>query len=172
MKRFSPSATRSSVPALLVLLLLGGALCRPAQAQTTQDTPLVINFARPGQATISVHAWGAVGRPGIWRIERDTDLIQFLSAAQVPGMGIDEPGVRERVLVSIYRSSDGNRRQVYSERLSDVLAEGASYPALQEGDVIEVKNKRRRTVGFQTVAQVVGTASTLTLLILRLTSGQ
>jgi hypothetical protein len=159
-----------SLVGVLVILLIG-LVASPAQAQQVPSSETFItNFARPGQATISVHAWGSVGRPGIWRIERQTDLIEFLSVIQVPGLGLDAPGIREQIHVTIYRNSSGKRRQVYRASVTDLLEQGASYPALADGDILEIKEKRRRTFGFQKVAQIVGTASSLALLVLTLTN--
>ena len=65
-----------------------------------QDLPLpeqsyVNEFARPGQPTTTLYLWGAVGTTGIWRVERDVDLIQLLSVARVPGIGASQQDVRQ-----------------------------------------------------------------------------
>ncbi len=143
----------------------------PAQAQiplVAGDNPFVYEFARPGQQTMTVYIWGDVSRPGIWLVEPEVDLIALLSAALVPGVGDEQPEYRQHVELSVYRGEQSQRRRVYHERLEDLVAEGASYPVLQEGDIMEVTVQQERRFSFQAVAQYIGTASSLLLLYLRL----
>lgn len=145
----------------------------PSHAQNVgTDLPFINTFARPGQPTIQVYILGSVGASGIWRIEPQTDLIELLSAARVAGIGQDQPDYRQRVNLRIYRAIEGDRQKIYDEQLNNVLAEGAAYPPLQAGDVIEVETERRRTIGLALLSQIVGAASSLTLLVLRLTRGR
>jgi len=136
------------------------------------EQSFVKRYARPGSPTIQVYLWGNVGSSGIWQIEPNLDLIELLSAAQVPGVGMDEPGIRQRITLRIYRTQGGDRREVYSEQLDDIIEEGQSYPSLQEGDILEVELRRRRSISFQWITSIIGTASSLTLLILRLTGNR
>lgn len=155
---------------LLPILLVLGLYAAPISAQDLPSSESFIHtFARPGQPTIQVYIMGSVGTAGIWRIEQDTDLIELLSAANVSGFGENPPDHRTRVNLRIYRTNSDTRAMAYEARLDDVLAEGATYPPLEEGDVLEVETQRRRTLGIALASQVIGAASSLTLLILRLT---
>jgi len=137
-------------------------------ASDTGISTQVNTFARPGQATMLVNVWGSAGSPGIWRIERNVDLIDFLSVVQVPGIGLDEAGTRSKTYVVIYRTVGGERREVFRRRVKDLLQEGASYPGLQPNDVLSIEVEQRREIGLQVVSGIIGTASSLTLLFLRL----
>jgi hypothetical protein len=130
----------------------------------------VNDFSRPGQATILVNVWGNASKPGLWRVERTIDLIDFLSVVGVPGIGMEEPGMRSTTYIAIYRTVNGARRQTYREKVDDLLSDGAAYPTLGNNDIVSVEVERRRSVGLQLVGTVVGTASSITLLILRLSS--
>jgi len=132
---------------------------------------MVIDFSRPGQPSMTVYLWGGVGRAGLWRVERNVDLVQLLSAAQVPSIGTDRSGIRRRTSVNVYRLVNDKRRQIYSVRVDDLLKDGASYPQLQPEDVVEVKVRERRSVGIALIGTIISTASTVTLLALRLASG-
>jgi hypothetical protein len=121
---------------------------------------------------MTVYLWGGVGRAGLWRVERDVDLIQLLTAAGVPSIGTDIPGTRRRTSVNVYRLVDGERRQVYAARIEDLLEEGASYPSLNPEDVVEIHVRERRSIGLGLISTLVGTASTVTLLALRLFGGR
>ena len=156
----------------LALWVFGPTLPQSHAQGITSDQPFVNTFARPGQPTIRVYILGSVGATGIWRIERQTDLVELLSAARVAGIGQDQPDYNQRVNLRIYRTNADDRRKIYDEQLSDILAEGTTYPPFQEGDVLEVETERRRTIGLALISQVIGAASSVTLLILRLTGGR
>ena len=137
---------------------------------TDGDNGLVQEFARPGRATMIVNVWGSARSPGLWRVERDVDLVDFLSVIGIPGVGDRQPGVRTRTYVAIYRSVNAQRRNVYRERVEAILEDGAQYPALQENDILAIEVEERNRIGLQLVSSIVGTASSITLLVLRLTN--
>jgi hypothetical protein len=156
---------------MLGALLLGGA--SPAAAQGGPEGSLssgdsfTHRFAGPGQATMTVYLWGSVGRSGIWEIERDTEIVELLSAANVPGLGADQVETRERLLLRIYRQQSAERSEVYEESLEDVLETGTQAPQLQEGDVLVIETQTRRRLSLQTITRYVGTLSSVALLVLR-----
>lgn len=162
---------------MVLLLTCAGGLSGPTSAAVAQDFPessqenFVYRFARPGQATMRVYIWGQIGQPGIWEVARDTDLIELLSAARVPGVGTDQPEVREVTMLTLYRRQEGGgpRQQVYAQPLEQVVAAGEPPPRLQEGDVIQLQTQQRSRFSFRDVTQYVGVASSMVLLVLRLT---
>jgi hypothetical protein len=143
----------------------------PADAQDLGEgsQSYVNDFSRPGQATILVNVWGSAGQPGLWRVEKDVDLVDFLSVVGVPGIGTEDPGTRSTAYIAIYRTINGQRQEAYRRKVADILEDGATYPTLQSGDVVSVEVKRRRKIGLRTISSLVGTASSITLLILRFT---
>lgn len=147
-----------------------GALACLGQTPPTDET-FAYEYAQRGATTIDVYVWGAVGRPGIWKVESDIDLIELLSVAQVPGVGQQDPSITQRVRLRIYRMEGGKRRTVYSQQLDLILASGEEYPSLQEGDIVEIVTQRRQRFGLQGVSQIIGTAASLSLLIIRITRG-
>lgn len=134
-------------------------------ALTTQG---VNQYARSGRPTITVFIWGEVGTPGVWRVEPDVDLIELLSVVRVTGIGVDEVGTRRRTILRIYREEGGQRSEIYNVPLERIVSEGGAYPAFQDGDVLEVVTRSRGRVSFRIVAQVIGAASAVALLIIRL----
>jgi hypothetical protein len=156
------------VIALAALLFALDAM--PAMAQ--EERPYENTFARSGRVTMPVYIWGSVGNAGIWNVEPNVDLIELLSAARVTGMGQDQFNVRQRVRVRLYRNNPGGREMVYDTFLHDVLERNASYPQLQEGDVLFVETVQRQRLSLQMVSTIVGTASSLWLLYLRLSQGR
>lgn len=125
-------------------------------------------YARAGRPTITIFLWGEVGTPGVWRVEPDVDLIELLSVVGVTGIGVDEVGTRRRTILRIYREEGGQRSEIYNVPLERIVSEGRAYPALQDGDVLEVVTRSRGRVSFSLVTQVIGAAAALTLLIIQL----
>lgn len=161
------------LPLLLGLLLFGSApllLTKPAEAQEVQtgERSFTNRYARPGRPTMTVYLWGEAGTTGIWQVERETGLIELLSAARVPGLGSDNPEFNRRVLVNIYRQEGESRRQIYQRRLEELVQGVQDYPSLQENDIVEIRAEQSRRLSFSTIAQYIGTASSIVLLLLRL----
>lgn len=133
-----------------------------------QSTTHINRFAPPGQPTILVNIWGTVGQPGLWRIQPDVDIIELLSVVGVPGLGRDEPDTRQKTIIAVYRMQDNKRREVYRQDLEKILQDGSAVPTVRNGDVLAVIQERRRGFGFSFFTSIVGAASSLTLLLLRL----
>jgi len=155
------------------LLLLSWGLFGIAHAQPIGglgggSSSFEFEFYRPGRPTMIVYIWGAVGQPGIWRVERGVDLIPLLSAAKVPGVGSSPQGVSQQYLVRLFRDVNGERREIYNERLERLVGGGARpYPPLQEGDILVVEMRQRARFGWGTVFEVTRTvAQMLTLYLL------
>ncbi|CAM3256257.1 hypothetical protein [Rhodothermus bifroesti] len=149
--------------------LWGWGLVWVAQGQPIGGSQtLEIEFFRPGRPTMVVYIWGAVGQPGIWRVEREVDLISLLSAARVPGVGSSPQGVSQRYLVRIFRDIGGNRQEIYQERLEHLVGGGSRpYPPLQEGDILVVEVRQRARFGWGTAFEITRTVlQVLTLYLL------
>jgi hypothetical protein len=171
-----PRPTRSGVRCRLAALFMAGLLVgglSPFSAQA-QNLPLpeqsyVNEFARPGQPTMTLYLWGSVGTTGIWRVERDVDLIQLLSVAGVPGVGTSERDVRRRFILHIYRDEGGERREVYAEEVENLIGGGAApVPPLQDGDILAIETRERRRISVNLVFTTLRTVSSFLSLYLLL----
>jgi hypothetical protein len=164
----------SIAPALALLLALGvvgtGFLSEAhAQSPSVSRSDYVNTYARPGQATHTVYVWGAVSQPGIWKIEPETGLVELFSVVQPSGYGVQTPGTRSKVRLRIHRSEGGTMEVVNELTLSKLLDLTPSQrPSLQAQDVIEVRTIEQRRFSFSTVSAVIGTLSSLTLLVIRI----
>lgn len=177
--RMSHAVRFASIGTLLFLLV---AVLSPAPA-TAQETPAPgltsplenpNRFARPGMPTNEVWVWGEVSQPGIWRVERGADLVQFLSHLRVPGLLQQQAQTRSRFTLKIYRGPGQSRELIYEKRLDELLEEGDDYPELQDGDIlaVELRQRQSRLRIFQLVVSTVSSAASLTLLFLRLRDGR
>lgn len=137
-------------------------------AQSIPQNQYVNQYARTGRPTIDVFIWGEVGTPGLWRVELDIDLIELLSVARLRNVGVEEPGIRRRVILRIYREEGGQRSEIYNEQLERIVGGGRVYPPLQDGDILEVVVRRKNTPTFRTVTSLIGATSAVVLLIIRI----
>lgn len=126
----------------------------------------VHQYARPGYATKTVYIWGAVGMPGVWKVEEDADLIELLSAAGLRGYGEDQRGGRTNLILRIYRKSAGSRSEIFREEVDRLLVGEQNYPSLQEEDVLAIEAKQR--FGWQNVTAILGAAASVSLLVIRI----
>lgn len=167
--------SRGAVLFVCAPLLIAAAAVGPAPAVGQPGAELggeesyVYRYARPGEATETVYIWGAVDQPGIWEIEPGTDLVELFSVVRPTGYGTEGTGTKTRVELRIYRSTNGEPRVVSEMQLGELLEmPPPQRPSLQAEDVIEVRTVQTRKFGFQTVGTIVGTLSSLTLLVIRI----
>jgi hypothetical protein len=119
---------------------------------------------------MQVYIWGDVRNAGIWRVNREVDFFELLSAAQPGSIGQERAQRRQRIDIRVYRTQQGERRLVYEERLESMLEEDLPLPELTEEDVLEVRTRERRSRidQFRLVVGVIGSAASLATLILRI----
>ena len=116
-----------------------------------------------------MYVWGGVDKPGIWRIEPDTDLVELFSVVYPSGYGQESPESRTAVRLRIHRSTAESPRVVAEMELNRLLdMTPQERPTLEDGDVIEVRTIEKRKFSLNTFGTVVGTLSSITLLIIRL----
>lgn len=162
----------------LFIVILGGVLLTlfwPPDV-SAQSSPRVegqkghVNtYARPGQATQTVYIWGAIDNPGVWEIGPDTGLVELFSVVHPSGYANESLGTETQVTIRIHRTRNNEMRVVSEMPLEKLLELSPSErPSLQGQDVIEVRTVQKRKFGFQIISTVVGTLSSLTLLIFRL----
>lgn len=153
----------------LLLIASGGASFGQSTSDFEGQQGNVYTYARPGEATQTVYVWGGVDRPGVWRIATDTDLVELFSVVHPGGYGAEGTGTRTEIVFRINRSSGGTMQVVHEMRLQNLLEMNpAQRPTLQAEDVIEVRATQSRKFSFSTVSTVVGTLSSVTLLVIRL----
>lgn len=156
-------------PVLLLAAALGPRAARGQPDLGAQEEGYVNTYARPGEATQTVYVWGAVGTPGIWEIEPGTSLVELFSVVRPTGYGQESPGRRTRVRLRIHRTTDGETRIAHEMRLTELLEmPPQDRPTLQPQDVIEVRSVQTRKFSFQLVSTVLGTLSSVTLLVIRI----
>jgi hypothetical protein len=162
--------------ALPVAIILSIALAGTTYGQGIADPEdaFTYQFRDPGEPSMRVFIWGDVGNAGIWRVNRDVDFIELLSAARPGGVGQERARQRQRVDIRVYRITEGERRMIYNERLNEMLEEGLQLPELADEDVVEVRTRERRgrLEQIRLITGLIGSTASLALLFLRITDGR
>ncbi len=160
---------RSLLGGVAALLFLLAAPEVTAQVASPGQSATVFRYADPGQPTLALQIWGDVRAPGLYVIERETDLVRLLSLAGGPHIPGERPRQRTSVTVSISRSDGTSRSEFFSTGLDDLHSGAVTPPALQEGDIVRVDTIIREVFHWRDAAAIVSSAGTLALLILRIT---
>jgi len=145
--------------------------CRGQETMPSSVTrgDYVNTYARPGQATETVYIWGAVDKPGVWKIAPKTGLVELFSVVHPSGYGLETPGRDREVVLRIHRTEGGTTRMAHEFKLTELLEmRPDERPLLQPEDVVEVRTVESRSFGLNVVGTIVGTLSSVTLLVLRI----
>ena len=158
--------------ATFAMMVVAYSLAPAAPAQSVE----AYEYARTGRPTMTLYVWGDVSRPGIWRVERDLDPIEFLTLLNVQTGGTEQE-VREKRYLKIYRHEgisaathgpDIDRILAFEAELEEVFT-GTSDLEFRDGDVLTLEvETSRKFFTLQNVSSLIGTAATLVLLIFRL----
>jgi hypothetical protein len=131
-------------------------------------------FARPGDFTMLVSVWGAVGRSGRYEVPVGTDIGQLLSLAGGPGadvrgvVGADNWSRRAAgtTIVRLSRSRGEGREIILELRIEDLLRLREQNVPLQEGDIVMID--QIRSFNIWDLFSVISTSGTLILLLDRI----
>ncbi|NBC86180.1 MAG: hypothetical protein GVY25_08315 [Bacteroidetes bacterium] len=163
--------TPQCLTGILIGLLLALAPPESRAQEPTAEAPrsdYVHTYARTGEPTETVYVWGAVATPGVWEVEPGTGLMELFSVVQPTGFGTDPPGTDRKIRLRIHRTQNGETIVAHEMELQDLLdRRPAARPSLQPHDVIEVRTIETRTFGLRTIGSVVGTLSSVALLVIR-----
>ncbi len=150
-------------------LILGLSLLFFSQNEAlAQSEERITDFSRPGRPTMFIYVWGTASTPGIWKVEQDVDMLELLSSAQVPNFGATDNTTRSTVTVRLFRSSGGQRVEIFQSEMNDLIKSGKSYPAMQEKDIIMIETKTKQRFNLQTVFSAIGAGASLVLLAIRI----
>lgn len=142
-----------------------------AEAQETPDAPTVDmdmsqikDYGRPGYPRVTVYLWGNAEN-GIWRVEKGTDLLEYLSVA-ARGTFRHDSDTRVRNVLKIYREGQVNEDPVFESTVDEIFARQSAYPELQNRDVIVVESiERRRLLSFRSISWITGSAASVASLV-------
>ncbi len=170
---------------IILLLFLSLSVIPAAESQTfTQNegsTPGIYGtgmanfyFAKPGDFTMLVSVWGAVGRPGRYEVPVGTDLGQLLSLAGGPGADVrgavsSDPYSRRasgNKIVRLSRLSGGGREIILEGNIEFLLRLKEQTVPLREGDIVMLDEIRR--FSFWDIITLISSSASVLLLLDRI----
>jgi len=159
----------------LSLAALGLLAATPVAAQpaygrveeTRTNAPAYFFFSVPGEATIRVAVWGTVRAPGLYDVRDGTTLDQVLSLAGGPVLEPQREDEEVTITVRVFRGGGEAREVAYQAALADFVAQPGRYPALADGDVVEVATRQRRLGSWRDALPVVASVAGLATVILQ-----
>jgi protein involved in polysaccharide export with SLBB domain len=161
-----PKVLRLAPWALLI------ALAAPTYAQgqlvTASPGVSIHRYAEAGQPTMDVRVWGAVRTPGVYQVERDTDLLELLSLAGGPVLMNETPNVDRTISVQLARGTDADRQVIFERSLQDLLRTPGAIPPLQDGDVLHLEVDVRQRFNWRDGVTIFSSLGTLAVIVLNI----
>lgn len=152
---------------LLLVLLLAGAGAH-AQVLGGASGVAVYRYAEPGQMTKDVQVWGAVRSPGIYQVERDTDLLTVLTLAGGPAVSTEDDRTVRNVTVRVIREPGSARTLLLDTTLGALTSGDLPLPELRDGDLVSLTAETRQRFTWRDALSVTSSLGTLALVILRI----
>lgn len=121
-------------------------------------------FARPGEATIQVLVMGDASG-GVYVVGTSTNMGELLALAGGTQIGSPQADVIRNVDIRLLREQGGRRAVVYDAPIEQTLMEPSAYPTLQDGDVLVVEARSRRSA-WQRARDVLQVTTSFTSLLL------
>lgn len=124
--------------------------------------------ARPGHPTITLYVMGNATYTGIWRVEQGISFIELLTVLNAARSETQQVETETRVTLDLYRKVGNERALVYHAKLEEAIAANVVPPGLQNEDVLVVSSVTKRKFSIRSLTTILGAASSLVLLALRI----
>lgn len=122
-------------------------------------------YGQAGNPKMTVYVWGQA-QTGLWSVDVGTDLLEFASVVTRSGLRANRPETRSDLILQLFREEPDGQDPVFEQSIEELFTTRA-YPALQDGDILVLKERTRRRFTWRDVSQVIGTvSSTLGLVLL------
>jgi len=149
--------------ACLIALLFCGPFAAKGQIPGDEDNQIQV-YGQPGNPKMTVYVWGQA-QTGLWSVDQGTDLLEFASIVVTSQLAGNRPERETTLILQLFR--EGEREEpVFEQDVEEVFA-SRSYPDLNDGDILVLKERVRRRFTWRDVSQVLGTVtSTISLVLL------
>lgn len=164
--------------ARLLSLALVTACLAPVSAQQLRPTDDRVataggyfTYFLPGERTSQVTVLGTVRLPGLYVVSAGTTMGELLALAGGPGDGPRSSEVERTTTIRLFRATTGGTREVIYDRTAEAFARDAEgYPAVLDGDVLEVSTVEKRLRTYRDTLTIVGAVSTGVIVVLQVIS--
>jgi hypothetical protein len=120
-------------------------------------------YGQPGNPKMSVYVWGQA-QTGLWSVDVGTDLLEFASIITTSGLTANRADQETTLILQLFRAGRGDE-PIFEEKIEDVFV-SRSYPELNDGDILVLKERTRRRFTWRDVSQVLGTVTSTVSLVL------
>lgn len=120
-------------------------------------------YGQPGNPKMNVYVWGQA-QTGLWSVDVGTDLLEFASIITTSGMTANRADQETTLILQLFRAGRGGE-PVFEKMIEDVFV-SRSYPELNDGDILVLKERTRRRFTWRDVSQVLGTVTSTVSLVL------
>jgi protein involved in polysaccharide export with SLBB domain len=134
--------------------------------QTESNLSSYYYFVEPGAPTVRVYVMGPVRYPGVYELTKGTDLRGVMALTGGPDPGRIEFVNRQRTTIRLYRKNQKGQSLIYESQLEKSIADSASSPELEEGDVIAVEVAAWRRFDWRDILTIVSVLNTVMLIFL------
>ena len=149
--------------ACLIALLFFGPFDAKGQIPGQEDTQIQV-YGQPGNPKMTVYVWGQA-QTGLWSVDVGTDLLEFASIVVTSRLAGNRPERETTLILQLFREGQ-TEEPLFEQDVEDLFAT-RSYPELNDGDILVLKERVRRRFTWRDVSQVLGTVtSTISLVLL------
>lgn len=137
-------------------------------------------FAEPGDITIRVSMWGAIGNAGLFEITQGTHLSTLLTIAGGPPIGRQGGGgaqyllgpgsgrIINEITIRVLRERGGNQWEtIFEQSMKDITTLTAD-PVLEDGDLIILETETRRSLGWRDALSIISAVAGTVFVVDRL----
>jgi hypothetical protein len=147
---------------LLIALFFYGPFVADAQIPGDEGNQIQV-YGQPGNPKMTVYVWGQA-QTGLWSVDVGTDLLEFASIITTTGLRANRPEQETTLILQLFREGRTDR-PFYEKDIEEFFA-SRTYPELNDGDIIVIKERTRRRFTWRDVSQVLGTVTSTVSLIL------
>lgn len=124
-------------------------------------------FSESGEGTIGVKVMGTVRNPGLYRLRVGTDLGQLLALSGGPVLSVRREDRDRETTIRLFRpQSDDEQELIFEEDFEgSITTRAASYPKLQNGDVMTVEVVEDRQFEWRDALTIVSASGSLAFAI-------
>lgn len=157
---------------LLCLGVLGANTTAQAQdfgevEETNSNVTSYFFFVEPGEAVIEVKVMGTVRQPGLYRVNPGIDLGTLLALSGGPVLDVRDRNRDRETTIRLFRPQGGGEQALIFEDDFEggIATRSASYPVLQDGDVMTVEVVQDRTFEWRDAVSILSAAATVVFAI-------
>ncbi len=123
-------------------------------------------FVQPGMATVRIHVLGTVRSPGVYELNKGTDLGEALAFSGGPTLAVRPRANQREVMVRLFRPQMDNPLPLYEAEFNNAIGSPSTYPVLEDGDVLTVEIIERQGFSWRDGLTIVSGLSAIASVVI------